>query len=273
MGDPQRLLSNISDADDLERELLGSIQRLEPAAGAKDEAWSRLSAQIAAVALVGTAHGSAAASAASSSAVASGAAAPVAVAPLAAGPVGFAPFALKLLGSKLALGLALAGGAAGVSAVWVHFQHAPAPAAPQVVTVAALQPRPSPSEPVTAEAPPVAEVAQVPAPSADAPTSDAPSRPNVEQSRKDRLGAESALLTRARAQLRHGDAPAAQQTLDQLRTKFPKGVLGQEREVLAIEVLAARGNGDAARKRARAFIAAYPSSPHSAQLSRFADAP
>ncbi len=269
MGDPQRLLSNISDADDLERELLGSIQRVEPAAGAKDEAWARLSLQIAAVALVGTAHGSAAA--ASAGAAAPGAAAPIAVAPAAAAPSGFAPLALKLLGSKLGLGLALASSAVGASAVWVHFHHGTSatPAAQSTVTIAALQPRASEAEATpAAEAPPVAEL--VPLPAA---TPDAPLKTGVEQARKDRLSAESALLTRARAQLRHGDALAAQQTLDQLRTKFPRGVLGQEREVLAIEVLAARGNGDAARKRARAFIAAYPKSPHSAQLSRFADAP
>lgn len=263
MGDPQRLLSSISDADDLERELLGSIQRVEPAAGAKDEAWARLSAQIAAVALVSTVHGSAAATAAT------GATAPLAAAPAVGAPGGLASLGLKLFGSKLALGVALASSVVGVSAAWVHFHHAPGatpPASSSVVTVAALKPQAQPSEPATE--PPSPEVAPLLAPAADAPT-----KSNVEQSRKDRLSAESALLTRARAQLRHGDALAAQQTLDQLRSKFPKGVLGQEREVLAIEVLAARGNGDAARKRARAFIAAYPKSPHSAQLSRFADAP
>jgi hypothetical protein len=50
-------------------------------------------------------------------------------------------------------------------------------------------------------------------------------------------------------------------------------VLSQEREVLAIEVLAAQGNTDAARRRAKAFIALHPKSPHSPQLKRFADAP
>jgi outer membrane protein assembly factor BamD (BamD/ComL family) len=81
------------------------------------------------------------------------------------------------------------------------------------------------------------------------------------------------LLARARAELRRGNAVSAQQMLEQMRVKFPSGVLGQEREVLSIEVLAARGNGDAARRRARAFIAAYPKSPHSAQLARFAEGP
>jgi hypothetical protein len=49
MGDPERLLSNISDSDDLERELLASIHRMDPPATAQAECWARLSAQIAAV--------------------------------------------------------------------------------------------------------------------------------------------------------------------------------------------------------------------------------
>jgi len=97
--------------------------------------------------------------------------------------------------------------------------------------------------------------------------------PGTEQQRKDMLSAESALLTQARAQLRNGDANAAEQLLRTLHKKFPKGMLRQEREVLAIEVLAARGNAGAAQRRARAFVLAHPESPHSAQLNRFADAP
>ena len=60
MGDPERLLSNIGDSDDLERELLASIHRVEPPPNAQAEVWARLSAQIAALSLVGTAHGTAA---------------------------------------------------------------------------------------------------------------------------------------------------------------------------------------------------------------------
>jgi len=64
MGDPERLLSRISDSDDLERDLLASIQRIEPPESAQAEGWARLSAQIAALALVGTTHGTAAAASA-----------------------------------------------------------------------------------------------------------------------------------------------------------------------------------------------------------------
>jgi type IV secretory pathway VirB10-like protein len=261
MTDPQRLLSSLSDADELERELLGSILRVEPPSGAKGEAWDRLSAQIAAVGLVTTVHGSAAASAASSSA----AAAPSAGA--ASSSLGWGPLALKVLSSKLAVGLAVAGTALGASAVWLHvYQEKHEAPAKSVAVVSALQPQ-TEAQPVL-DAPVPAELAPPTLPPADA-----PAKPNVEQNRKDRLSAESALLTRARAELRRGDAAAAQQSLDQLRHQFPKGMLGQEREVLTIEVLSARGNTDAARRRARAFIAAFPKSPHSAQLSRFAEAP
>jgi len=265
MTDPQRLLSSISDADDLERELLASIQNVEPPSGAKGEAWSKLSAQIAAVGLVSAAHGSAAAGT-SGAAAAPGASA-------AGAAVGWAPAALHVLGGKLVLGLAVAGVAIGASALWVHNHREtpPTPAPAKSVVASSLPPLAAPAEPSIA-APAELLPAPVPTPT-PTPTPEAPVRPSTEQARKDRLSAESALLTKARAELRRGDAATAQQTLDQLRVKFPQGVLGQEREVLSIEVLAARGNTDAARRRARAFIAAYPKSPHSAQLARFTEAP
>src|SRR5882757_7475372 len=104
MGDPQRLLSSITDSDDLERELLASIKKANPPLGAKDDGWARLSAQIAAVALVGTAHSSAAASGGV------GAAGHGAAAAGTAGTGGaVAPLALKLLSSKIALALAVSG--------------------------------------------------------------------------------------------------------------------------------------------------------------------
>ena len=110
---------------------------------------------------------------------------------------------------------------------------------------------------------------QQPYPAApEAPVEDAPSR-RVEAPRPDLLRAESALLTEARAQLRSGKPAGAQAALDKLQQQFPKGMLTQEREVLAIEVLSARGNTEGAARRARAFVKQYPKSPHSANLTRF----
>jgi hypothetical protein len=262
MADPERLLS--SDSNELERELLASIQRMEPPADAQAEGWARLSAQIATAALIGTTHGTAAAASAvhTGTAAAQGAAA-------ASGPsaMGLVPAAFKLLSSKLAVALAVGGVAIGASAVWV-----------QEARKSAVVPPASAVSTKTTEAVSVHLSAALPAEPDSAPqlTPDSDlgkQSPSADQRRRDKLSAESALLTQARAQLRNGDADAAQQVLSTLHKKFPKGMLRQEREVLAIEVLAAHGNKDAAEQRARAFIAAHPESPHSAQLSRFADAP
>jgi Outer membrane lipoprotein len=260
MGDPHRLLSKLSHGDDLERELLGSIQRADPPEHAKAEAWARLSSQIAAVALVSSVHGSAAAASAGAG---QGAAAGVGA------KSALAPIVLKVLGTKVAVALAVAGVTVGASAVWVHHARASANHSASIpqVAVAAAPTTVGPAAPEPAE--PAAAVVD----SDPRPAPDTASKPNTEQSRRDQLSAESALLTQARAELRKGDARGAQQILSKLQAQFPRGVLGQEREVLAIEVLAARGHAAAAKRRAQAFIAAYPESPHSAQLSRFADAP
>jgi hypothetical protein len=167
---------------------------------------------------------------------------------------------------KWIVGLALSGAVLGASAVWVQSRGAPVPAVPS----AHVAPMPAP---VLQVVPPSLESAAAQPPRFPPPATLPPSKPSNESTPTDRLSAESALLMQARAQLRSGDATAAQQTLNRLRAQIPKGMLGQEREVLAIEVLAARGDAEAARRRARAFIVAYPKSPHSPQLSRFAGAP
>ena len=268
MSDPHRLLSKLSDGDDLERELLGSIQRADPPEHAKAEAWARLSTQIAAVALVGSAHGSAAAASAGAgqSAAAEGASAAASVGAKSA----LAPVALKVLGAKIAVALAVAGAAVGASVVWIHGRAA-ASHALSTPPAAAPTPTVAPSvEPAVAVPSGPAAVDPAQEPTSDP---DPAVKPSAEQRRRDQLSAESSLLMQARAELRKGDATFAQQLLNKLQAQFPKGMLGQEREVLAIEVLAARGNAAAAKRRAQAFIAAYPESPHSAQLSRFTDAP
>lgn len=265
MADPHRLLSDVSDADDIERELLESLRKLEPPGSAKGEAWARLSVQIAAVGL---------ASAAPASAAASSSAAPSS----AGSTLGFAPLVTKGLGGKLTVGLALSACALGTSALWVAFRPSSSAAVANATAPSIRASAPAPAAPALASVAPVANIATGaavepdPAPSS-VPVFERPSRPGTEANPSDRLSAESALLTQARAQLRRGDAAAAAQSLARLQRNFPRGMLGQEREVLAIEVLAAQGNLEAARRRARAFMATHPHSPHSPQLSRFADAP
>jgi len=247
MVDPDRLLSQISDADEVERTLLGSLQRVEPPADAKGKAWERLSAQLAAVGVVGITQTSTAAAGSSAAAAAKSAGA--------------------ALGSKLLVGFALVAGALGGSALWLESRARPSPS----VVSSAAPPVPAPL--LQPALPKLASAAPPTMPPLASPASARPAKPNAEQNPVDRLSAESTLLMQARAQLRSGDSAAAAQSLARLRANFPKGVLSQEREVLTIEVLAAQGNAEAARRHAKAFISAHPTSPHSAQLSRFADAP
>jgi hypothetical protein len=273
------LLNELGDGEELERDLLASIQRVDPPGHAKAEAWARLSAQIGAVALVSTVHSSAAASAASSNAAASGAAVQGAKAAAGGGlKSALAPALLKVLSAKAIVGFALAGTAVGASAIWVHERaHHAAPVPIMAQTASPLSATPSadmnsalPTEPSNDDS---AETPDLGASDTPPASTDNAARPSSEQRRRDQLSAESALLTQARAELRRGDVRGAQQLLRRLRVEFPKGVLGQEREVLAIEVLAASGNAAAAKRRAEKFIAAHPESPHSAQLSRFTDTP
>ncbi len=89
--------------------------------------------------------------------------------------------------------------------------------------------------------------------------------------RETRLREESQLVAEARAALRSGDAAGALAKLGALSAKIPGGVLGQEREALAIEALARSGRRDEARARARAFVAAHPSSTLAERVAAFAN--
>jgi len=246
-GDPERLL-NTASADPLERELLGSVRQVGPPEGAKDRAWRGIAGQIAVGAVVGAVSSSTAAAASKASA---------------------GSFATWALSTKVALvaagGLALGGG-------YLALQSA-SPAAPGKAPSAVVS-HARPAAPAPLPAPKTPEMSVVPeavvAPTPPAPTEDAASH-KLEPRRLDSLKAESALLTEARVELRSGNPAAAQASLDRLQAQFPKGVLTQEREVLGIEVSYARGNVEGAKRRAKAFIKAYPNSPHSAKLSRFLD--
>jgi len=81
------------------------------------------------------------------------------------------------------------------------------------------------------------------------------------------------MITKARAQLRGGDARAALSTLDRLQARSRNAVLGQEREILTIQALSALGETEAAGRRARAFVANYPDRPHAAQVRGIAHGP
>jgi outer membrane protein assembly factor BamD (BamD/ComL family) len=79
---------------------------------------------------------------------------------------------------------------------------------------------------------------------------------------------ESQRVARARARLRSGDARRALEELRSLEQDEPRGLLVQEREALLIEALAAVGQRESARERAKAFLKRYPSSPHVRAVER-----
>lgn len=78
---------------------------------------------------------------------------------------------------------------------------------------------------------------------------------------------EIALLRDARATLAVDPAEALAIT-ERHRAAFPRGALGQEREIIAITALVKLGRTDAAQKRAEQFRAAHPTSAYLVQLER-----
>ncbi len=74
------------------------------------------------------------------------------------------------------------------------------------------------------------------------------------------LARERSLVDRARSALARGDAAGALASADEHRKAFPRGQLAEEREVVAIQALAAAGRSEEAGTRAGTFRKAYPSS-------------
>jgi hypothetical protein len=230
MSDPERLLNSSGGQHQLERAVLDSLRVVSVPAQAKGVVWGALSATVA--------EGGALAGAT-------------------AGTASVWRGALKFLLSPKAL-VAVPVVVAALGAGALHQQHAPA-SGPAV-----------PSEPaaVMAQAAPVGPAQASEARAADTAVPDASER-SAPVVVRDRLRHESALLTRARAELRSGNPRAAQATLARMQREFPAGALHQERDVLAIEALAAEGNAEAAARGARSFITAHPESPHASTLQRF----
>jgi len=290
--DPERLLSASGEGDQLERELLGSIRDISPPRRAKAEAWEGIAVQIAAVAVLGTAGATMAAGAsaatASAAAVAPEAAAVgaggVAVAGLKASILPATSGMLRAFATKVVLGTVVAGSTVAAGTTWVQHrqQHATVSAPAMAMEKRASEDTAAPRAQTPAQLAPIAVDPCVNTPDAPAcaaiagtPT-ESPgrfSRSSEAGAARSRLRFESQMLTEARAQLRSGDARGALATIDRLQNRSPNGILGQEREVLTIQALAAMGNTDAAKRRAKAFVMAYPNSPHSTQLRPIAEGP
>lgn len=252
---PEPLLSEGSDASAFERDLLRAGRQVEPAEGEVDRVWASFALRLPPPGAGGGGGDS-------------GVGGPP---PPAGNDV--AVTALKGLG----LGL---GAGALVTAVW--FVAAPPPVSqPPVVTQpivtdvrsseaaprAPALPLPLVAEPAV-RAPPGAPVRTAPPDvSQSAPTAIASSAPVPPASQ---LREESDLVRRARAALRSGDAAGALSLVAEGNRRFASGALAQEREAIAIEALAASGSKAEASRRARAFVAEHPDSPHAAQVEKIA---
>jgi len=168
-------------------------------------------------------------------------------------------------GSGLATGLKVglaALAAAGVAAL-VLSQRTPAEhAAPSAVTARGPEAHPAAPSAPAAPAPVQSEPPAAPAPEAPAPSAAAPAvippafRP---------AETEAEYLERARGAL--GKSPALALALaNQHRSRFPYGVLAQEREVIAIEALKRLGRSAEAERRIGDFASRYPNSAYRKKL-------
>ncbi len=252
MGDPERLLKSGA-ADPQVRELLQSLRGIAPEANMGVSSWGVMAAKVATLPTVVPAPGSAPAAPA----------APAAPGALAGGIAGGVS---QVIGLKL-LAVAVASTVLGVGVYWVHAANQrPNRAAGTVAptAVARLAASQQAAEPSSDQAALDLDATPVQSDGNPSPAS---------ATRISRLDAEASMLAKAHSLLRSGDSHAALLTLNQLQSTFPRGALTQERDVLWVEVLAASGNTAAAKRKAAAFIAAHPRSPHSAKLERFVEAP
>lgn len=87
------------------------------------------------------------------------------------------------------------------------------------------------------------------------------------------IAAERALIDTARTALARGLASDALTATDAHAKRFPRGSLGEEREAIAIQALAATGARAAARSRAERFRKTYPSSIFGAAVQSAAEGP
>ena len=300
MSAPKRWLDDGGGATRSERDLLRLGASHEPPAAAKDAVWTALLAQIPPVPPGSTGGGGGApgAGGAKLSAGAKAAAAAGSGSAAVAGAVG---------GGLLKSALIGAGSALALIATYTVFTPAQAPSVSVSVSVSATietaapdpgarsAPAGSPGQhaapsPVARETPEIAGSTATPDSIAPpgTPTAVASGEPRVggaapsskgpvgsaglaaPQDRETRLLEESRRLTEARDALRRGDASGALAQLADLQRAVPGGILGQEREALAIEALAKSGRSGEAQSRARAFLLAYPQSPHAARVEAFA---
>jgi hypothetical protein len=191
----------------------------------------------------------------------------------------------------LAVGLVLgAATATGITGVRLATSSAPAPVPAALATAPALPDAPAHPLPLASPAPPQPTALPTRAPSteptqplpantagtanelvaplaASAPVASFPSDAPAAVPENPIL-LESRRLATARASWRSGDARTALTELEALERDFPAGVLGQERDALRIQALAALGQRERARALAQRFLETHRGSPHAAAVER-----
>lgn len=134
-------------------------------------------------------------------------------------------------------------------------RHPPEPAPTVEVTTPVVAPTAS-----VVTAPPVSTPAEIVDLDVPRPTRAAPS------ASVDSLAEELALIRSAQSALGSGNTNGALQILDQHAKRFPRGKLGQEREVTRVRALCRAGRLGEAQSLYRALAKGAPSSPHLASL-------
>ena len=244
MADPPRLRSESGTLGAL---LLRSAPSFEPPPSAEEEVWRRLQ-MVTAVSAAAGATGLAAHAAVSAGAKVFGNA---------------VWFGLLKWGMIVAIGLP----AVGMTTRWALQGKSRVTAGPVPAPVAESFPKMLSGADGTARSLPTLESTQVIVPR-ERPVADAPKHavPILVRDMPSALKTESLLLGVARSKFAAGDARGALADVTQLGVEFPHGGLVQEREVVAIDCLAALGDRRGMRARAVSFLERFPSSPYAGHL-------
>lgn len=168
-----------------------------------------------------------------------------------------------LVAAKVAatvLGVSLAGGAG-----WYAMNStAPGPEQPQAVPAAVAPAVAAPAAQVAAPARPAVEMPEATPvePSEEAaPAKEHKAARTTERSAADRLGEEAELLKSAQQAVNNGDSATALALIQKHATKYPNGVLSQERLGMRAITLCRAGDSVQGAAAAKRFLANNPSSP------------
>jgi hypothetical protein len=166
-------------------------------------------------------------------------------------------------GSVLAVAAAAILAGAGAGALYVAQTETPKPAVSGVLPAEPLAKSPSSTIVVTA---PSADL--VPLPSSVPPVPSAHSKPTSPMASAQEVAdpaLEAPLLRSAQDALRTNPSETLAKTQEHAR-KYPRGLLVQEREVMAIEALLKLGRRDEAASRAERFSRSFPGSTHQRRI-------